>query len=318
MTSALMDDPGMLSHVAGEIEEATGIPAFQVVKDFWVTEMLRSVSAYGNQGTANVVFKGGTSLSKAFRLIHRFSEDVDILLIPAEHAPEHADRCMREITEAAEVGTGLKAQHLPAKTVSGVKSAATLRYAVPSTASTATAVPAVLLELGVRGGSLPTKSMSVNSLIVEHGAAAGIEPELLASTPFNMHVMQPVRTLVEKLMIVHHAASTKNIDEQQRLARHYYDIWCLLSHQDTVDAFVDSPAQNLASDIRTFTEKAGQQSTSRPPDGFVDSPAFDPGAVPDAKSAFETVVLVELLWPNAARPSFESVCALVREHAERL
>ena len=43
------------------------------------------------------------------------------------------------------------------------------------------------------------------------------------------------------LMIVHHAASTGDHDEQARLARHYYGIWCLLNHSDTLSALLDSP-----------------------------------------------------------------------------
>lgn len=56
-------------------------------KDFWVVELLRSVvrplelEPVGNVPcSAAVRFKGGTSLSKAFGLIKRFSEDVDILV----------------------------------------------------------------------------------------------------------------------------------------------------------------------------------------------------------------------------------------------
>ncbi|HNX60982.1 MAG TPA: nucleotidyl transferase AbiEii/AbiGii toxin family protein, partial [Spirochaetota bacterium] len=54
------------------------IPEFFIEKDYWVTFLLRnlSLSPYVNQ----VVFKGGTSLSKAFGCIERFSEDIDLAL----------------------------------------------------------------------------------------------------------------------------------------------------------------------------------------------------------------------------------------------
>ena len=50
-----------------------------IEKDYWVTYILKNISnsAYKN----NLVFKGGTSLSKAFKLIKRFSEDIDLALI---------------------------------------------------------------------------------------------------------------------------------------------------------------------------------------------------------------------------------------------
>ena len=54
------------------------IPAVYVEKDYWVTRVLKRLqeSDYGE----TVVFKGGTALSKAHRLIERFSEDIDLAL----------------------------------------------------------------------------------------------------------------------------------------------------------------------------------------------------------------------------------------------
>jgi predicted nucleotidyltransferase component of viral defense system len=54
------------------------IPVF-IEKDYWITLVLKRLaeSKYSN----NVVFKGGTSLSKAYDLIHRFSEDIDLAII---------------------------------------------------------------------------------------------------------------------------------------------------------------------------------------------------------------------------------------------
>jgi predicted nucleotidyltransferase component of viral defense system len=55
------------------------IPVEFVEKDFWVTELLRAVVSEAAVSCAVAIFKGGTSLSKAYRIIERFSEDVDIL-----------------------------------------------------------------------------------------------------------------------------------------------------------------------------------------------------------------------------------------------
>lgn len=59
------------------VGEATGAGAAIVEKDYWVTEALRLIAASFGAG---VVFKGGTSLSKAWDLIQRFSEDIDLLV----------------------------------------------------------------------------------------------------------------------------------------------------------------------------------------------------------------------------------------------
>jgi len=63
-----------------------GIREIFVEKDYWVTFLLKrlSLSEYADR----VIFKGGTSLSKVFRLIDRFSEDVDLAILKTEGQTE--------------------------------------------------------------------------------------------------------------------------------------------------------------------------------------------------------------------------------------
>jgi predicted nucleotidyltransferase component of viral defense system len=58
---------------------AKGISPEIAEKDFWVCWILRQV--FGLQDFPRIIFKGGTSLSKAFAIIARFSEDVDLVII---------------------------------------------------------------------------------------------------------------------------------------------------------------------------------------------------------------------------------------------
>jgi predicted nucleotidyltransferase component of viral defense system len=60
----------------------SGVPEFIVEKDFWVCWLLGHIFTAPRLG-AGCVFKGGTSLSKVFGAIHRFSEDIDLGLTPA-------------------------------------------------------------------------------------------------------------------------------------------------------------------------------------------------------------------------------------------
>lgn len=71
---------GLLRHSPAEFEalrdttsERLGVDRGAVEKDYWATVVLRSACLH-DQGVDTVVFKGGTSLSKAFQLIERFSE----------------------------------------------------------------------------------------------------------------------------------------------------------------------------------------------------------------------------------------------------
>src|SRR6185436_14802832 len=57
------------------------LPPVMVEKDFWVSWMLAVLFAHPEFGD-QLVFKGGTSLSKVFRVIERFSEDIDLSVNP--------------------------------------------------------------------------------------------------------------------------------------------------------------------------------------------------------------------------------------------
>lgn len=155
----------------------------------------------------------------------------------------------------------------------------------------------------------------MSSLLVEHAPAAKLQTNFIEAAPVTMHVLAPARTLVEKLIIVHHAASRDNNTEQARTARHYYDIWCLLNDKETVEAISTSPVGVLAREVITFTTAAKMDTSVRPLSGFASSPAFDPAISKPARAAYESIVLEQLLWPAAPQPSFEDCCAAVHNHA---
>jgi hypothetical protein len=69
---------------AGAHFSARGISAHLIEKDYYVTEALRLISAGRNH---QVIFKGGTSLSKGWQLIDRFSEDIDLFLDKTAFTP---------------------------------------------------------------------------------------------------------------------------------------------------------------------------------------------------------------------------------------
>ena len=62
-----------------EVNRSMGLDAFSVEKDFWVCWTLCKLFTLPGIGE-HLTFKGGTSLSKAWKLIHRFSEDIDLIV----------------------------------------------------------------------------------------------------------------------------------------------------------------------------------------------------------------------------------------------
>lgn len=75
-----------------------GIEEIYIEKDYFVILALKglSKSAYRNTG----IFKGGTSLSKAYRIINRFSEDIDIAILNEEGTGRGNRKRMEKVEQA--------------------------------------------------------------------------------------------------------------------------------------------------------------------------------------------------------------------------
>lgn len=119
---------------------------------------------------------------------------------------------------------------------------------------------------------------------------------------------------VEKLMLLHTAA-TGEVERRLAVARHYYDVWCLLQEHRIVGELAEPRVvATMARDVETFTRAAGLPSRGRPAEGFGASEAFDPSAPVNepTRGAYDTVVLGSLLWEGSPRPSFEECCDAVR------
>ena len=115
-----------------------------------MTEVLRGASNASEATGCSVIFKGGTSLSKAYRIIRRFSEDVDLVVVLPESSKGAKDSTLKTFVAAAESTTGVKGTVDPSSATKGVKRTATFAY--PTTHGSALK-PGVLMELGTRVSS---------------------------------------------------------------------------------------------------------------------------------------------------------------------
>ncbi|WP_419926444.1 nucleotidyl transferase AbiEii/AbiGii toxin family protein [Candidatus Poriferisocius sp.] len=291
------------------IEESTGIPAAHVEKDFWVTEALRAAAARAASEKTTIVFKGGTSLSKAHRLIRRFSEDIDLLVVVPGDSKDAADRCLKAITAAVGKALGVEGAVDATTATKGRKRTTCFEYPVRHRQGGLR--PSVLLELGARGGTLPAEAMTIGSLIAENGRDVGLDMGFEEAASFQIRVLHTARTLVEKLMILHHAAVLGDRAERIRLARHYYDVWCLLNDASTLSALTVWPCDALAREVETFTIAAGLDTSPRPSGGFGASPAFS-ARTRAVREAYQRQVLDQLVWgPAEEKPTLDECCDLV-------
>jgi len=317
----LRDTRDDLAALVGRAAERLGMdPAF-VEKDYWVTELLRSLAkplAMTETAPAAqvVVFKGGTSLSKAYGLIGRFSEDVDILVTPrAGFGRGATDKLLKGLVDRASADLGLEPGAVTSTT--GVKR--NVEYAYPCLHATSVLRSVLLLEMGIRGGAQPSSDVAISSHVAE--LAVEIDPGLVADdlTPFSIRVLGPERTLVEKLQLVHTAA-VRAAEEPlllERSGRHFYDIWRLLTADSVMVALAEYPSgvPGLAEDIHRRSRAAGFPSVLRPAGGYAVSPAFVSGELmPTIRNAYRNIA--PLVW--GALPSIEAVVAKVADSAARL
>ena len=292
-------------------------PPGWIEKDYWITEILRSLSE--QLGDFLVVFKGGTSLSKAWRLIQRMSQDVDILLVPPVGASSNAkDKGLRAITKRAADDVTME----PALVTSsnGVHRATNLEYTpvfldpvVP---------PEVLLEIGVRGGPDPNERMQVQSFLAEYAlmkAGASVD-EFDEFRSVEIHCLAPERTLVEKLSALHNLA-TKSCDGQEikigTSMRHYYDIAMLLESNEVLDRLRNGAVDSIATDVDARSAAAGWSYTPRPQGGYAESPAFASVFLSreDVNKAYGAAVDLVIGGP---RPTLAAVVEEVRSLARLL
>src|SRR5271166_215084 len=105
---------------AAEHFRPRGLRPAIIEKDYYVTEALRIIQQVAGD---QIIFKGGTSLSKGWNLIQRFSEDVDIFLDPAAYTPplgkKAIDRELKRLRQAIEEHPALKFIEKESKTIGG-------------------------------------------------------------------------------------------------------------------------------------------------------------------------------------------------------
>ncbi len=226
---------------AGQHFQSRGLRPAIIEKDYFVTEALRVIA-----GTAGdkIIFKGGTSLSKGWNLIQRFSEDIDIFLDPQAFAPKlgkHGiDRELKRLRDTITQHPALSAVPAESQTIGGFGRSD--RFSYPQRfGGSGEVVNRVLLETGTASGREPTAIVELQSylgqFLGETGQSLGAEDE----GPFSMRLLHFRRTFVEKMFAIHAKVQLFKRDHRPMggYTRHYYDLY-QLSRQPQVLAMLKS------------------------------------------------------------------------------
>lgn len=239
----------------------------------------------GVTGTACTVFKGGTSLSRVYGLIDRFSEDVDLLVLfptegdgPGESA---RDGLLKRI--AAEVHEHLDAVRVRIERLDsarGIKRKVKYHYPLSGTVDSVLA-EGVILEMGSRGGPEPMERYPLRSIAAEYAISelGESEDQWEEFASFDVNVLGAERTLLEKLSAVHSITSTLGAKQPpDGWGRHFHDIHRLLQSADIrakLVAMGPDEVIRLVGDIEERTDAGFGNCVRRPADGYASSPAFD-------------------------------------------
>jgi len=189
------------------VADRAGLAVALVEKDYWVTHTLWALQDAG----LAIWLKGGTSLTKAFHLIQRFSEDLDLRIDAGSHSDlETPDpwtgRSRARIRQRVAYFEGLAAAirvpdaTVEQETVDGKGRGARYRVRYPGAFVGELAPgmhPFVLIEAGAARVT-PNVPMRLSSFVHEHLAAQAIS-EFQDNCPKDVRCVHPLVTLVEKL-----------------------------------------------------------------------------------------------------------------------
>ena len=246
----------LITYTAG----ALNVPEVYVEKDYWITRILRFLS--NSEFRDDFIFKGGTSLAKAFNLINRFSEDVDLALFNRtglssnqlknrmKAAQKAITQDLKEISRAGESkrGTFRKVYFEFPRIVEG---------------DFGHASDVILLETNAFTDPEPFSLMPVRTLIADFLEKTERSDliEQFGLDAFDINVLDIRRTTAEKILGLIKASRSESPDQAiSDKIRHVYDL-CMIKRSDETGLFSSGTLHELIkvvvdSDREQFKEKA--------------------------------------------------------------
>lgn len=248
-----------------------------VEKDFWVVWVLSRV--FANAELARILkFKGGTSLSKVFGLIGRFSEDIDLILDWREVMQDdpNAERSRTQQIKFNEATNAEAISHIDAELLPQVQQclgdlyscsidaanlhAINIRY--PAAFDDAYLRPEILLEIGPLASWLPSDVFAIQPYAAQHF------PQVFDKPSCDVPTILAERTFWEKATILHqesHRPEDKPMPP--RYSRHYYDLARLALSDVKAKALsdLDMLAAVVAFKQRFYPSAWAQYALAKPP-----------------------------------------------------
>lgn len=213
----LHDDKQLFKKIIQDVSDSLNILDAVVEKDYYVSLILKEIATSSDKA----VFKGGTSLSKALKVINRFSEDIDISF------SEHIGASRRKKLKYNVIAPIANKLGLVITNFDKTQSDRDINNYIfeykPLCNSNAHIVPAVKVETSLITAVFPFKTMPIGNYIADY--AKGISLGDYGLEPFMMNVQALERTLIDKVFAICDYYLT---GKSRRLSRHIYDIHKIL------------------------------------------------------------------------------------------
>ncbi len=214
------------------------IPAIYIEKDYWVCFALHLI--FNNEIGKDTVFKGGTSLSKCFGLIERFSEDIDMVILQdGSESSNLLKKKIKKVTEAvAKFLPEVEEEGITVKMGMNRKTAHKYEQIISGNFGQVRKV--IIVEATWLGYFEPYTQTTVHSYVYD--MMVNQKQETLAKEygllPFEVNVLSPKRTICEKIMsLVRFSYSYNPITDLQKKIRHTYDLHQLLQDKELSNFF---------------------------------------------------------------------------------
>ncbi len=215
-----------------------GIPEVYIEKDYWVCLVLKKL--FTSELSNQIVFKGGSSLSKCHHLIQRFSEDIDLVVFRIDdEADNQLNKRLKKVGRIVE-------NILPEKYIAGITNKKGMirktvhEYEKVFEGDLGQVGESIVIEASWLGSSEPFSKKTVSSYIQEFITLNGPQDllEKYELSSFDVQALSVKRTFCEKIMsLVRFSMSGNPFEELPKKVRHIYDLHLMMRSEGILSFF---------------------------------------------------------------------------------
>ena len=254
---------------------SVGLPMQAVEKDFWVTVILQAV--FSLPVAQHLIFKGGTSLSKAWGLISRFSEDIDLAVNPIALGAAEGDLTKKQIKKLRKAASLFVSEQLTPMLCAKINEMGMsaflnieaqpngegdntypeprqiyIRYQSVFEKPLTYLRPDVVLEVSARSLIEPAMPTHVSCILADY-------IPIQSACDAVVHTAIPAKTMVEKMFLLHELFSVPGHGTRaERKSRHLYDLYQMMQQDFAQEAITnDALWESIRHHREVFTSVQG-------------------------------------------------------------